>query len=71
MISTQTQIKKIAWVTGVNQGIGAAIMEQLLAANIQVIGFDICNDQVPKHLQSNVHLCDVKNADQSAEKPQD
>lgn len=61
---TSTHLKKIAWVTGVNQGIGAAIMQQLLSAQIQVVGFDLSNDQVPAHLQDSVHLCDIKNAAQ-------
>lgn len=34
-------VKKIAWVTGVNQGIGAQIMQQLIAQNIYVVGFDL------------------------------
>ncbi|MFD2640931.1 2,3-dihydro-2,3-dihydroxybenzoate dehydrogenase [Pseudomonas japonica] len=50
---------KVAWVTGVNQGIGAQLMKQLLDAGIRVVGVDHRHDSLPAHLRSLVHLCDV------------
>lgn len=56
--------QKIAWVTGVNQGIGAEIMRQLIAQDIQVIGFDVSTDQVPAVFKAQVYECDVRDEQQ-------
>ena len=56
--------QKIAWVTGVNQGIGAAVLQQLEAENIKVIGFDIATENVPLKYQNQVYYCDIANAQQ-------
>ncbi|MFT4022052.1 MAG: 2,3-dihydro-2,3-dihydroxybenzoate dehydrogenase [Acinetobacter sp.] len=64
MTLTNTNQQKIAWVTGVNQGIGAEIMRQLTAQNIQVIGFDVSVDQVPAEFKNQVYACDVRHAEQ-------
>jgi 2,3-dihydro-2,3-dihydroxybenzoate dehydrogenase len=56
----QQKDKKIAWVTGVNQGIGAAIFRHLQQDGIEVIGFDKSKSSVPEHLQDCVYECDVR-----------
>lgn len=57
-------VKKIAWVTGVNQGIGAQIMQQLIAQNIYVVGFDLSirNFMTSDHYE--VHQCNVGDSSQ-------
>ncbi|WP_211183573.1 2,3-dihydro-2,3-dihydroxybenzoate dehydrogenase [Pseudoalteromonas arctica] len=56
----QQQSKKIAWVTGVNQGIGAAIFQRFHEQGMQVVGFDISKRNVPEQLKPFVYECDVK-----------
>lgn len=56
--------QKTAWVTGVNQGIGAAVMQQLHERNIHVVGFDLSTEHVPSIYKSHVHCCDISDASQ-------
>lgn len=55
----ETQNKKTVWVTGVNQGIGAAILKLLEQEGFHVIGFDINTSKVPSQLQGQVYECDI------------
>ncbi len=52
--------KKIAWITGVNQGIGAAVFERFYQDGLQVVGFDRTLADVPEHLQPFAHQCDIR-----------
>jgi 2,3-dihydro-2,3-dihydroxybenzoate dehydrogenase len=56
--------KKIAWVTGVNQGMGAQILQQLISQNIYVVGFDLSTNNVVNSEHYEVHQCDVRDASQ-------
>lgn len=56
--------KKIAWVTGVNQGMGAQIMQQLIAQNIYVVGFDLSINNLVNSDHYEVHQCDVRDSSQ-------
>lgn len=64
--STQLSTPKIAWVTGVNQGMGAEIMQQLIAQNIYVVGFDLSINNIVKSDRYEVYQCDVRDATQIA-----
>ncbi|KAA8734714.1 2,3-dihydro-2,3-dihydroxybenzoate dehydrogenase [Acinetobacter qingfengensis] len=55
---------KVVWVTGVNQGIGADVMQRLIDLDAKVVGFDIFRDQVAAEYQHLVHLCDVRDSEQ-------
>lgn len=56
--------RKVAWVTGVNQGIGAQIMQQLMAQQIYVVGFDRCLQHPVTTDLAEVYQCDVSDAEQ-------
>lgn len=56
---TEGAKQKIAWVTGVNRGMGTEIMQQLIANNIQVVGFDISTDNIAIDVKADVYQCDV------------
>lgn len=58
--------KKIAWVVGVNQGIGLEVMQRLYAENIQVVGIDKAKDQVPEHFKEMIYVCDIRDEQQIA-----
>ena len=51
---TEGAKQKIAWVTGVNRGMGTEIMQQLIANNIQVVGFDISTDNIAIDVKADV-----------------
>jgi 2,3-dihydro-2,3-dihydroxybenzoate dehydrogenase len=59
-----TTEKKIAWVVGVNQGIGLEVMQRLCAENIQVVGIDKANDQVPEPFKEMIQICDIRDEQQ-------
>ncbi|MDQ8936229.1 2,3-dihydro-2,3-dihydroxybenzoate dehydrogenase [Acinetobacter rudis] len=61
-IITNHQTQKVAWVTGIHQGIGAQIMQQLNEHNIYVVGFDCCVPQVDNNRLAELHQCDVSDA---------
>ncbi|WP_121974173.1 2,3-dihydro-2,3-dihydroxybenzoate dehydrogenase [Acinetobacter stercoris] len=52
--------KKIAWVVGVNQGIGAEIMQRLISDGIHVVGIDKSKENIPNELQEFSHICDIR-----------
>lgn len=56
--------QKIAWVTGVNQGIGAEVFKRLHHEGVKVVGFDVSIDDVPDYLKTFAHQCDVRDAQQ-------
>lgn len=60
--SSQANTQKIAWVTGVNQGMGAEIMQQLISDNIYVVGFDLSTHNIVESDCYEVHQCDVRDA---------
>ncbi|WP_151795825.1 2,3-dihydro-2,3-dihydroxybenzoate dehydrogenase [Acinetobacter soli] len=62
--SRHADTRKIAWVTGVNQGIGAEIMQQLIAQNIYVVGFDLYTNNIVENDRYEVYQCDVRNSSQ-------
>ncbi|MBJ9986747.1 2,3-dihydro-2,3-dihydroxybenzoate dehydrogenase [Acinetobacter sp. S40] len=62
--SIQANTQKIAWVTGVNQGMGAEIMQQLIAQNIYVVGFDLSTNNIIENGRYEVHQCDVRDSSQ-------
>lgn len=53
--SRHADTRKIAWVTGVNQGIGAEIMQQLIAQNIYVVGFDLYTNNIVENDRYEVY----------------
>ena len=63
---THSADTKIAWVTGVNQGMGAEIMQQLIAQHIYVVGFDLSTNNIVESDRYEVHQCDVRDATQIA-----
>lgn len=63
-VSIQANTQKIAWVTGVNQGMGAEIMQQLIAQNIYVVGFDLSTNNIIENDHYEVHQCDVRDSSQ-------
>lgn len=56
--------QKVAWVVGVNQGIGREVMQRLHAENIQIVGIDKSKDQVPEHFKEMIHVCDIRDEHQ-------
>ncbi|ABO12996.2 2,3-dihydro-2,3-dihydroxybenzoate dehydrogenase [Acinetobacter baumannii] len=59
---THSADTKIAWVTGVNQGMGAEIMQRLIAQHIYVVGFDLSTNNIVESDRYEVHQCDVRDA---------
>lgn len=49
---------------GVNQGIGADVMQRLLDEDVEVIGIDKTKDKLPAALQQQVHICDIRDEQQ-------
>lgn len=54
----------IAWVVGVNQGIGFTLMHLLLSKGIKVIGIDKSLDNLSTDLQKTCYICDVSDESQ-------
>ena len=63
-MTNHTVIKKTAWLVGVNQGIGADVMQRLLDEDVEVIGIDKTKDKLPAALQQQVHICDIRDEQQ-------
>lgn len=49
--------QKTIWITGANQGIGAALMTSMLDRGYQVVGIDKAN--TTENLKNLIHICDI------------